>query len=459
MHYDVSNFSLNYPFGADSNSNDLIMLLLNGLPPLPVQQAFVSHYMETIEKSYHLLDGASWEVETLRFWSGQSIHDDLLDFDWLAQYFMVLSLGCQAQNFISRADGARTGHQDLPSKLLKGAELCLRCTHFMLRPSLGNIRTLCLVIISKQIYAFSCQESDTCWPLTGLTVRLAISKGLHMSEAASREGRLSRRLWTAVVFLDMRQSLICGMPLLLPSNIFASFVAEPRNDPLENYPSPYSDHNSAGSASERALLEDAFAQVLNPLLEAIQIATGTDVSAETYARVVETDAALRRYLKGITSSTAPYDGPALDFEYIALAIFIRQALFVLHTRFALHPASSTAFPLSSISCLESALALLSLQRDLCEGEPRFRRSVWFSGLFWHEFFISAVMVCCQLVRGVEVAESRPGCERCVGEEKEIMISALESCRDVWAREKEASLCTNRAYSLVDGLVKRLRIEN
>lgn len=44
-----------------------------------------------------------------------------------------------------------------------------------------------LTALSKQMHAMSCHEADTCWPLTGLLVRLSIHVGQHRATSKPDE--------------------------------------------------------------------------------------------------------------------------------------------------------------------------------------------------------------------------------------------------------------------------------
>lgn len=451
--------SINYPFSGDGSSAESVRRIVAQLPPQALQEIFVSRYMDTVEKSYRLLDETAWEQELREFWDDTSSQPD----DWLAQYLMMLSLGCQAHNFVSQAHGA-DAYPNLPSRLMHGAEVCLKRTPYLFKSTLANIRALCLMVISKQAFAMSCPESDTCWPLTGLIKRLCIRICLHLQADPARnqdpdDARVKRRLWAAVVFLEMRQALVCGMPLLLRPTDMACFSSSGTFTP--GMPSPVEDAVDFFGADEphQTLLESTFAVSGHLLLKALDLATSTDSIA--YAEAIEVDAAIRQQIKwsgiGLTTENLGAEEclGAVDTEACTIHLFFRLVLMALHSHFALRPTSPTEYPVSYVSSLESALAILSHQRSLCEGDSWGRQSAWFAGLFRHEFFTAAMTVCSQLVRdGRHVGlPSSCGCE---GRPQEIVLDALQSCRDVWSREKDVSICNANAFAMVDHLVCILR---
>lgn len=372
--------------------------LLADLPSQQVQEEYVEHFMNTIEAAYCLFDGVDLGKEMKALWQSPSTASD----DWLAQYCAVLSLGGQAKNFV-----LSEGQIKLPNLLLSGAESCLRRSPFMFRPTMATVRTLCLMVIAKQVYAMSCHEADTCWPLTGMTLRLALAMGLHISLEDSK-----RRLWAAVVYFEIRQTLVCGMPLML------------RAVDLES-------SKQYGGLADTVLGE--FGQLL---LRAVYTATLTDDNTVTYEEVAKLDLEIRQHLsRWITHQTLQAD------------LLVRQTLMALHSRFALRSIAPTEFPVSHVSLFESALSTLSHQRDLCEGPSSATQSAWFAGFFRHEFFTAAMSVSSQLVY-----VGLPKSEFCMRDSHEIMLDALRSCRDVWARERHASICNANAWAIVDKLV-------
>lgn len=347
------------------------------LPTFQIQRQYVEHFHCTINEMYPILPSTYPSTFSVSLMSDES----------LALFYTVLSLGCQAHNFVSY----KTEHETLASDLLTAAETHLHRTPFLLRPSAGTIRTLCLMVIAKQIYAMSCHQSDTCWHLTGLALRMSISINLAETDPD---------VWALVCLLDMRQSLACGMPLLLRQDDISLFWES--------------------DAPRKTLLQETFFTAGESIFSALQLASATP----TPPQVLELDTALRQQPRTTSS-----------LEAIGIDIFLRQVLLALH-------ASCTAYP---ISHLESALSLLSHQRTLCE-DAESRQSCWLAGFFRHEFFTAAMTVCVHLVQGT--GDNDPHA-------RSIMVDALRSCSNIWARETCASVCNASAFAIVDKLVNDL----
>ncbi|KAH8885039.1 hypothetical protein GQ53DRAFT_729956 [Thozetella sp. PMI_491] len=440
--------SFNYPFGIKTENEDDFPEDLSQLLPQSQQQLFLSYYMSTIEETYHLVDLASFETKLHAFWASKSTADD----DWLAQYFVILSLGCQA--FLSIQDDYDETYRNLPTRLLYAAEHHLKRTPFLFNPSLGNIRTLCLIVIAKQLYAMSCHETDACWHLTGMLVRLSIVKGLHIhhphrDKEKSCDNQSEARLWATIMSLDMKQSSVCGLPLFLRSSDISSLKPESTTSGSTTHQAKV-----AGSGmNNTTIFQDILVDCGGLLLEAMELTNRHDDSV-AYAQVVELDTALRARLK-VLQSMEKRRG-ATDLEICAADIFFRKILMSLHSRFALQPISSTKYPTSYVSSLEGALSILSRQRQLCEVVRQEQPISWFVGFFRYEFFTAALTLCYHLARSDDLP-SLPLASGFERHPREIMLDALQLCRELWAREKQISVCSENAFGFLDQVVRALRI--
>ncbi|KAM3501809.1 hypothetical protein MY10362_005268 [Beauveria mimosiformis] len=449
--------SINFPLGNLNDATITVQELLSQLPRRSIQKVFISYFMETIEKTYHIVDETAYEQELRAFWMPGSVTPE----DWLGMHFVILSLDCQVYNHHAFGKGQDV-YESLPVRLLSGAELCLKRTPFLFHPSLNIIKMLSLMVIAKQVYTMSCHQADTCWQLTGMIARLATSMGLHTDVPVSDqptpyEAKMKRRVWTLAVYMEMKQSLVCGMPLLLRSSDMAALLRKEAfidGNAGTSSSSSSSSADNLGAQLHPSLLEETFSSAGRLIVKAIELATCVQDPA-TYAEVVSLDAALRQQLKrpetGLHFPTGRIPGP-VDLATCMVDIFCRQTIMALHARFALQEQSSTRFPVSYLASLESALSILSRQRDLCEGQPA-APSSWLAGLFRHEFFTAAMTVCFHLVRGHDDMMSMPDGS---GQPQEIMLDALQSCRDVWSMERNNSVCNANAFNIVNRLVTWIR---
>lgn len=318
----------------------------------------------------------------------------------LAVFYTVLSLGCQANAstmLVKDYDG-------LPSDLLTTAEVHLHKTPFLLRPSPDTIRTLCLMVIAKQIHGLSCHQIDTAWHLTGIIVRLSVSMALPKTD---------RSLWALVCLLDMKQSAACGMPLLLRQEDVAVLWAEKEEGEEEQ-------EEEAREGTPGTSIQSLFFNAGPSIYQALQLACSANATA---TEVLKVDTALRQLPR-----------PDQSLEAIGTDIFLRQVLLAMHS-------SCSAYPISQ---LETALSLLSHERTLCEDNTASGLSFWLAGLFRHEFFTAAMAMC------VYLAQDKGG--NLDPYARKMMVDALRSCRDIWARDTSTTVCNISAFTIADQLL-------
>ncbi|CAD0018320.1 unnamed protein product, partial [Aureobasidium pullulans] len=128
----------------------------------------------------------------------QAIYDKNLE--WVGLLFAVLASGCQCS-------GLPRKERELTSQVYsERPEICLRFTNFLSHVTLESIQTLLILgnVISNNMNA------GTSWSLMGLTLRLAMSLGLHRScpPAADIETKAIRsKVWWSIVWQDSLLSI------------------------------------------------------------------------------------------------------------------------------------------------------------------------------------------------------------------------------------------------------------
>ncbi|KAL2865780.1 uncharacterized protein BJX67DRAFT_357328 [Aspergillus lucknowensis] len=407
--------------------------LLSILPDRPTLELFIQIYLDTIEQAYSVLHVPTFQSELARFWDDPYVVND----SWLALLFATVSLGCHAT-----ATHKEDSSIELAVQLLDASDACLKMTPFMYHPDIANVQTLYLMVIFKQLDRMSCQQNGACWPLTGLIVRLAIMLGLHTNhlrnvELSGPELQTRKNLWTSIVLLEMRQSLLSGMPLLLQ---LTDFTYPPGSQPA-------SDDIKATFAGSVPVIT----RVLSTLnLNSTQL---------EYDKILEYDLEVRRLLK---DPNLALDADALSTNYPArllLNVFYRRMLLALHTIFAQDPHAWAQYPVSYWSTLDSCLGLLAVQRELCEHKNS-HLMAWFSGLFREDFFAAAMTLCHNLVTAnspLEPSASLSGCV-CQRQARATILETLVSCSDLWAREEGLSICHREAARVMKSVTEYLQVK-
>ncbi|GAB7346606.1 hypothetical protein MBLNU459_g1748t2 [Dothideomycetes sp. NU459] len=128
----------------------------------------------------------------------QGIYDRSLQ--WIGLLFAILASGCQCS-------GLPRKERELTSQVYMCCSFeCLRFTNFLSHATLENIQTLLILgnVISNNMNA------GTSWSLMGLTLRLAMSLGLHRSCPPSADAEykaLRSKVWWSIVWQDSLLSI------------------------------------------------------------------------------------------------------------------------------------------------------------------------------------------------------------------------------------------------------------
>jgi len=422
-----------------------------------------------VEKTHRILHVPTFKSELASFWKRPSAADE----SWLAQFFVILALGCQAHNYpVHVAQGQ--DYAELTTQLLDASELLLKRTPFLFRPNLANIRTLCLMVIAKQTGAASCYESDASWPLIGLVVRLAMGMGLH-SEAAIQNHKSAleiesrRALWTTVMYMEVRQSMTSGMPLLLCQEDFTCLAPSNVNDDethsLFDGPVPEHDLSEKTDSSMQVIIYHAF-----PTLAKVVKYAQSETMPFNYDHAMLYNMQIRQLMKysrtlllgknNNPTTTTSSSSSSPDLQWVTLDIVFRRALLLLHRRFAHQPSASTQYSLSYWTSLECSLALLAHQRELADSRNR-----WFAGLFRQDFVTAAVTVCLHLVQTSSSLEPPLRCPCAAGSgsghdtsstgARNIVPETLRSCREIWEVERHLTVCQYQSFRFLNEIVEAL----
>jgi hypothetical protein len=203
--------------------------------------------------------------------------------------------------------------------------------------------------------------------------------------------------------------------------------------------------------------------ILPQIFRLLELATSPQITLAN-SLVATYDRQIRGLLRHYRSSFFSADdnmSTTSRFQWTMIHVFFRRVLLALHSRLYQEPQASTRYPVSYWSSLECSLALLSEQRELSDassseaGTTTAAAASFFARLFQPEFFLGAVTVCFHLVQAHSPLVS-PNSHKCQqGQARRTIISLLQSCKDIWGCEKEASVCHSRSFSLIEYLLQVL----
>lgn len=456
----------NYPFRSPSTTlwtKDHIRAVV---PPCDVADGYVENYINTFEKTHCMLHVPTFRQEIELFWRSPST----LSYEWLSQFLMVLALGCPRSE--------RVAHPGLVDSLLDGAEACLMQSQFLAKPSLTSIRVMAMMTIAKQIDIVAFDDSDGVWAFLGLVIRLAMSIGLHrdprwFGTMSPLEAEMRKRIWTTLVFMDSHNSLESGQPPLLQADDYDSAPPTGRRDqdltddstgdassdnskdpePTSNTPCDFL--HEVNESTFQTILWKSFPDVLRiiRLVHLPQDDRQCRAILEAEVKIRELRRIAGTLYQTYATCNSDRSGTLLwkDLQGITLEIYFRRVLLALHQPYFMGPDAAKWHVAACRSVLESALAILVLQRTLYdETETADPISIeWFAELFKGDFFVAALFVAVGIRRNGFSPERKPsssGSDRLA--EIDIASQTLDACWSIWGSKVGLSVHHFKAHLLL-----------
>lgn len=351
--------------------------------------------------------------------------------DWhnaeiLGQFCMVLGLGAMA----SKEDPKTF------TEFFLAAEACLSTTPFMVRPSVGTIRLMCLIFIAKRLANAICWSTDGCWMLLGLLSRQAASLGFHRPEPqglnedmdAYQQWKEGQILWTTILHFNIQMATICGLPsFLAPGELFGDSMPNALGQDL----------------AQHGTLADVWHAVVQPSSHTILLALqhiNSDTTRLLYSELLNYNTDIARFI-------AQIDHYALgNTMRIALKLHFRRVQLALHRSFALDPDSPSKNTASYMASLECCLAILVHQRELTEcDDPSLCQSDLIIRLFQEDFLAAALTASIHLLQDgvLSVGAANPT--------RQTIFATLQACTELWAKERHRSICfaaTHKGFELI-----------
>ncbi|KAL6241019.1 hypothetical protein RBB50_012114 [Rhinocladiella similis] len=444
--------SPNYPFVESSGGGDLP----KSMPQRPIIQLLVQRYFDTIGKMFRIIDMAAFEAELQCYWEKS---DDASP-GWMARLLLLMSLGCDSLNRVDMHFAST--HEHLPNLFLDQGAALLHQTPFMFRPDVCTIQTLCLMVLAKQMVRKSCFEEDASWCLTGMIKRLAISINLHLDQptitSTDHESGLRRGLWMTILYLDLRQSVLSGLPVPagpLPTSSAQSCCLGCVNASPSQLST--STLQITPHASHREATRTILSGVLPLAYEVALAARSIDFPYETAVRLDKEVRRVSRELKELSAESASSASVCRDdfsvsqWEAIYLDTLFRRLLLELHRRFAYEPQAAIHYPVSHWSTLDCAAAMLVLQRSVYE-KAESTTDQWLIEIFHSDFFVAGLTVSLYLLQNSPQIDSST---LPVGYALTTLLETLRSCRDIWARGKKFWLCEYMKFQFFDQVIESL----
>ena len=412
----------NFPFNSPAATRYMSLKIVHDLvlSHRDKHHSYIDGYLALHQLVHPIIDIPHFLSMVDKFWN-----DPLsVDTSWLASFLMVLALGC----FTVSQD------QDSTVNFCMAAEACLAKTPFMVEPDLSAIRTLCLMVIAKQTTNTTCRTFDSCWTFLGIVMRSAVSMGLNsqpkprnQSAEAIHEWKSGKTLWSLIVYFCIHMATITGkLPLISTDDIVTKYE-----------PFSYSNEKNDLWIS---LLEEVY-----PTICHIICRVNSDTEKPSYDEVVRYNDQVRRLMAVLDTIRGR------QALYIALDIFFRRILLVLHRLHVLDPRALFDYPVSYWSSIESSLAILVHHRDLCEHKERGPDNMDLLGrLFKLDFFSAMLTVCLDLLR-----HDTSQVMRFTIPPRQIILETLQACTDIWEKEIHHSACFRIGHLLLTSILRVL----
>jgi hypothetical protein len=168
---------------------------------------------------------------------------------------------------------------------------------------------------------------------------------------------------------------------------------------------------------------------------------------------------LHLQLNGLVNSLD--DHPSLNSKRVQLEFLYHQGMCLLHRKFFAQGRVDNRFSRSRERCIESAVALLSLQ-DMLHREEMTRGSVsasqWFRiPLASHDFILAAMILCLELRRKREEATDGDQTLWTGDIQQKTMLQSLEMSCNIWKEIQMNSLEAWKVYQVLFSMLETLGV--
>lgn len=385
---------------------------------------FIEEYCNVFHTVHPIINVS--EIQTMISMTSDELQD--VEISLLAEFCAILALGATTA----------TRDFELATEMFLAAEACLSKTPFMVRPSLNTLRTMCLMLIAKQMANATCWTVDGCWTLLGLISRQAASLGLHREpvmfcdsgDDTYQQWKDGQILWLTIIYFNVQVSTVSGMPPFL------------QPDEIDNMTKLYP-WMLEGLEPTELLWNTVIRKSCHVLISALT-RINSDRNRPSYEETLEYNTQIRRLMMVLET----YDmRPTLR---ITLDMFFRRILLTLHRRYALDFEGPTRYTVSYWASLECSLAILVHHRELGEGELAPSGSDMISRFFMLDFYAAALTACIHLLR-----QDAPLADGMAMPPRQTIIETLEACAELWSKEQHKSVCFRAGRAMLESVLNLL----
>jgi hypothetical protein len=333
---------------------------------------------------------------------------------WIGLLYSVICLGARFQGTYeeSRHQQSPSTYQAIDYMLLvqeckEKTVQCLLAGNYM-KPVRYCIETLLLYYMAEHLHHADGNFGN--WLLIGQIIRIAMRIGLHRdpshtSQITIFEGEIRRRIWTAIVQIDLTSSCQMGLPNMIRKSQYdtrepLNLLDEDLDQMMTQLPLPRPDSfvTPVLYLCIRNRILSVFAKILD---------ITTSIESSTYSTTCELDdelldvrAAIPPGLQLLPQTSPDRESTDVSMHRIYLDIVYQHARCMLHRKYLVPGRTNVLFAKSRPICIEAALALLHHQQTLNrETKPggQFEMRKWkLSSYLDHGLLLGAMVLCVDL---------------------------------------------------------------
>ncbi|KAI5864356.1 fungal-specific transcription factor domain-containing protein [Durotheca rogersii] len=426
------------------------------LPSRSVCDTLLSVYVTASETIYRVLHIPTFTQQYNRYWDGSPQPDSFLP--------QLLSVMCVGYRFLAAGKGQfhdRDGiHIPTASSLVRTWLDTLRGKQLV---EFSTLQAEVLQLMAQRMINPQNQES---WTHLGLIVRMAMTMGLHRDPSEFSHkispfwGEQRRRLWYAIVELDVHLSMQCNLPCCIREGDFTCLP--PRNlDDDDIYPEleelPPSKPIEQNTDSR---IQVFAANTLAMRFKVVELINRTD-SLHDYQQVLDIGSELERVFEDVRYIAPPFHSSELKemrrawVTRVVLDMHCRRPLLALYRPFAL---SSPDAPQQIMTgYLRSSMILLSYLDEYDPTSPDYQHVWHMHQLVLKQDILQAAFSICYYMK--QANNNGAVSPRLAGAGPEIKAETVEeSC--ALASESSVILSPRRLKNAVqkvlDTMLKRIR---
>ncbi|RDA89337.1 hypothetical protein CP532_6204, partial [Ophiocordyceps camponoti-leonardi (nom. inval.)] len=371
------------------------------IPTRDVSDRLVEAFLRTYQTVLGILHVPSFREDYRTFWEAPTSSTPA----FTITLFLIMSIGsvfCPNETIVSRA--VVLNWLSVSSTAIVSVE----GSSSHQTPNLESLRIRCLLLLAQRIS--STTEGRTQWISSGSLVRMAMTQGLHrdptnkhpLNEMSASEMESRRKLWAAIVELDLQFSMDCGG---LPSVDSQDYdTALPFNADDDDFSWTTMDGAFVESKSLEEFTSSSFQIMLMKLLPVrlkiarlvngprceTSFAEVLNLSHELGQLLQMCSARIETYCFSSTSRSRPTAFTMKTFE-----LLVKRFLVALHHPFT-RMEETCPFAFCSLStCLESSISILSTLSG-ADGDDFQMAQIRGSGMFHRVYIQTALYLCGEL---------------------------------------------------------------